>query len=83
MANASARRSFHGPLHTTRRPTAQKRRGATPSRPFELVPGPPSASSLGRAVLQAARDETPTTNQRERILASVLDALQRLTGANR
>ena len=81
MANASARRSFHGPLHTAR-PAVPKPVRA-PSRPLELVPPAPSASSLGRAVLAAAREEAPTTSERERILASVLTALQRLTSANR
>jgi hypothetical protein len=46
------------------------------------VPAPPSASEIGRAVLKAARDEQPTTSERERVLAGVLAALQRLTGAN-
>jgi hypothetical protein len=82
MANASARRSFHGPLHTARRP-APKLQAPTPSRPLELVPAPPSASSIGRAVIQAARVETPTTSERERVLAGVLSALQLLTSANR
>ncbi|HEX2870432.1 MAG TPA: hypothetical protein VHP33_04235 [Polyangiaceae bacterium] len=82
MANASARRSFHGPLLTGRL-AAPKPAARAPSRPLELVPPPPSASSLGRAVLAAARVEAPTTSERERILASVLTALQRLTNANR
>jgi hypothetical protein len=47
------------------------------------VPAPPSASSIGHAVLHAARAESPTTSERERILAGVLAALQGLTGANR
>jgi hypothetical protein len=34
-------------------------------------------------VLAAAREEAPTTSERERVLASVLTALQRLTSANR
>jgi hypothetical protein len=46
------------------------------------VPTPPSASSTGRAVLKVAREEQPSTGERERILAGVLAALQRLTGAN-
>jgi hypothetical protein len=33
-------------------------------------------------VLKAAREEAPSSSQRERILAGVLSALQRLTGAN-
>jgi hypothetical protein len=86
MANASARHSFHGPLlntHPARTP--QRRQPAplpTPSRPLELVPAPPSESSIGRAVIAAARAEEPSTNQRERVLAGVLAALQRLTGVN-
>jgi hypothetical protein len=82
MANASARRSFHGPLQTTRRCLAHERRAA-PARPLELAPATPGASPLGRALLLPARAETPTTSERQRILASVLDALQRLTGAGR
>jgi len=82
MANASARRSFHGPFHTSR-PLPRRPRHPVPSRPLELVPAPPSASSLGRAVLKAARDEAPTSSERERVLANVLSALQRLTSANR
>ena len=89
MANASARRSFHGPVTTLQSPRAQPARkpdAAEPprrSRPLELVPLPPSASSVGRAVLAAARAERPTTGERERILAGVLAALQLLTSANR
>jgi hypothetical protein len=37
---------------------------------------------VGRAVIAAARAEEPSTDQRERVLAGVLAALQRLTGAN-
>lgn len=86
MAQASARRSFHGPLVATptgsrRAPEGRVQPHPTPSRPLELVPAPPSASSIGRAVLKAAREEQPTTNERERVLAGVLAALQRLTGA--
>jgi len=43
------------------------------------VPAPPSESSLGHALLAAARAEQPTTSERQRILASVLAALQNLT----
>jgi hypothetical protein len=68
MTQASARLSFHGPLLVTRRQTGPER-----------VPAPPSASSVGRAVLQAARTEQPSTAEHERILAGVLAALQRLT----
>ena len=89
MANASARRSFHGPL--TPIPGAGAREAvpahpATPqrsSRPLELVPAPPSASSIGRAVIAAARSEQPSTNERQRILASVLAALRNLTTPRR
>ncbi|HVY28390.1 MAG TPA: hypothetical protein VHB79_17665 [Polyangiaceae bacterium] len=66
MAQASARRTFHGPLLAV--PQDSRR--------------PPSTSSLGRAVLQVARAEQPSTDERERILAGVLAALRRLTGAN-
>jgi len=86
MANASARRSFHGPFTPVRASgfgQASLARDAAPSRPLELVPAPPSASSLGRAVIAAARSEQPTTGERERILASVLAALQNLTRAKR
>ena len=82
MANASPRRSFHGPFHTPR-PLLRRPRDPGPSGPLELVPAPPGASSLGRAVLKAARDEAPTTSERARVLANVLAALQRLTSANR
>ena len=86
MANSSARRSFHGPLLNTESGRGSKRRKAapapTPSRPLELVPAPPSASSIGRAVIAAARSEQPSTNQRQRVLAGVLAALQRLTSEN-
>lgn len=81
MAQASARRSFHGPLLVTAEARAPKPR--TKSVPLELVPAPPSASSIGRAVIAAARADEPTTNQRERVLAGVLAALRGLTGANR
>jgi hypothetical protein len=37
---------------------------------------------MGRAVLRAARHERPSTDQRERVLAGVLSALQRLTAEN-
>jgi hypothetical protein len=33
-------------------------------------------------VLKAAREEQPSADERERVLAGVLAALQRLTGAN-
>jgi hypothetical protein len=88
MANASARRSFHGPLLNTESGRGSKRRKAppelapTPSRPLELVPASPSASSIGRAVIAAARSEEPSTSQRQRVLAGVLAALQRLTSEN-
>jgi len=89
MANASARRSFHGPFTAVGRPRARAAhpaREATPARsphPLELVPAPPSESSIGRELLAAARAEQPTTSERQRILASVLAALQNLTGTKR
>jgi hypothetical protein len=82
MANASARRTFHGPLLAARPPVPKPSARAL-SRPLELVPPPPGASTLGRVVLAAARAEAPTSDARERVLASVLGALQRLTSANR
>ena len=88
MVHASARHSFHGPLLRTQSVRAPERRKAapeaapTPARPFELVPPPPSVSSIGRAVIAAARSEQPTTNQRQRVLDGVLAALQRLTSEN-
>ncbi len=82
MANASARRSFHGPLRTARQPPRKAVQPLPPSRPLDLVPPQPTASTLGRAVLAAARTEAPTTSERERIMASVLSALQCLTSAN-
>lgn len=66
MAQASARRSFHGPLLAI--PDGARRS--------------PTTSSLGRAVLKVARDEQPSPDERERVLAGVLAALRRLTGAN-
>jgi hypothetical protein len=36
-------------------------------------------TTAARAVLWAARQESPSTSQRERVLAGVLSALQRLT----
>jgi hypothetical protein len=82
MANASPRRSFHGPFHTPR-PLPRRPRDPAPSGPLELLSTPPGASSLGRVVLNAARDEAPTSSERDRVLANVLSALQRLTSANR
>jgi len=82
MANASARRSFHGPLQTPP-PARRKPPATTPSGPQELVSPPLSPRSLGRAMLQAARADSPTTPERERVLAGVLAALQGLTGAHR
>jgi hypothetical protein len=82
MADASARRSFHGPIQTGRGP-APTRRASVSSGPLERVLAPPSKSSIGRAVIQAARTETPTTSERERVLAGVLSALQLLTRVNR
>jgi hypothetical protein len=79
MAQASARRSFHGPLLVTAGSPEPRPKSA----PLELVPAPPGASSIGRAVIQAARTEEPTTSQRERVLAGVLAALRGLTCENR
>lgn len=82
MAYASARRSFHAPIHYSL-PVPRRPRAPVPPRPLELVPTPPSASALARALLEAARDEAPSTCERERMLASVLSALQLLTRAKR
>jgi hypothetical protein len=80
MHHASPRRSFHGPLFT--QAGGARKRTPEPAA-LELVPTPPSESSVGRAVLEAARREQPSTGQRERILAGVLAALQRLTAESR
>ena len=85
MHHASPRRSFHGPVLTQ---TSGGRRPRTPTptparAALELIPTPPSDSSVGRAVLETARREQPSTGERERILAGVLAALQRLTAAAR
>ena len=78
MAQSSARRSFHGPLQASLSGRARK---AEPKAPLELVPDPPRASALGRAVIAAAREEAPSTGARERVLAGVLSALKCLTGS--
>ena len=80
MAGSSVRRSFHGPLVSSASGSAGgwKPRAVVPQR-LELVPEPPSAGALGRALLSAARDEQPSSRARERILSQVLSALQRLT----
>jgi hypothetical protein len=83
MPPASARRSFHGPLIPTPATARPISRRLSPSgHTLQVVPSSPTASAIGRAVLKAAREEAPSSNQRERVLAGVLSALQRLTGAN-
>ncbi|MDF3066021.1 MAG: hypothetical protein K0R38_1622 [Polyangiaceae bacterium] len=79
MSQATARRSFHGPLISTLLSPARRPLG---SRARELAPPSPRVSGVttaARAVLWAARQESPSTSQRERVLAGVLSALQRLT----
>ena len=77
MPNASARRSFHGPLLQN----FQTGRPRPPRRPsLELVPSSPNESALCRAVLRAARVEEPGPKARDRVLAGVLSALRGLTG---
>lgn len=83
MSQASARRSFHGPLISTLlspAPTTAPR--VLGPRALELAPSSPRVSAIGRAVLRAARQESPSPDQRERVLAGVLSALQRLTAEN-
>jgi hypothetical protein len=80
MADASARRSFHGPLQIARGPARAPR--APASCPLELVPASPSQWPLGTAVIQATRVQAPT-GDRESILARVLSALQLLTRVRR
>ena len=80
MANASARRSFHGPLQTPR-PAPRRPPDPGPSRPLELVRPAPMTGSLRRSALEAARPEAPA--QRDHLLANVLSALRRLTTAKR
>ena len=83
MHHASPRRSFHGPSFS-HAPAARKQRTPEPApAAVELMPMPPSESSVGRGVLEAARCEQPSTGERERILAGVLAALQRLTAPAR
>jgi hypothetical protein len=79
MAHGSARRSFHGPLLVT----AGAAKPRAKSAPLSLEPAPPSASSVGRALIRGARKEAPATDERERILAGVLAALRGLTSAHR
>lgn len=81
MAGSSVRRSFHGPWLSSGSGSGAVRRPARVpvAPPLELVPEPPSAGALGRALLSAARAEQPTSHARERILSQVLSALQRLT----
>lgn len=90
MPHATARRSFHGPLLSTRAwpsPPKPKLGAVRTDRvkqagpALELVPDPPSASSLGRVLLETARREQPSSNAHERVLAGVLSALKCLTGS--
>jgi hypothetical protein len=83
MHHASPRRSFHGPLFTLVSDARKPRKLEPAAAAFELLPTPPSESSVGRAVLEVARREQPSTGERERILAGVLAALQRLTAPDR
>jgi hypothetical protein len=76
MAQASARRSFHGPLVFTF--------GAPKPRPqseaLAIVSPSATPGSTGRA-RGGARGEAATSNERERAFAGVLAALRNLTGA--
>ena len=81
MADATARRSFHGPFHT---PLPRRPGDPLPSRPLERARSASKpARTRERAVLRAAGDEAPPTNERERVLANVLSALLHLTTLNR
>jgi hypothetical protein len=73
MSEASARRSFHGPL-ISKLPSPSSWRPSLPA-PKERTPSP---HHLG-AALRAARHELASPSQRELVLAGVLSALQRLT----
>jgi hypothetical protein len=79
MPPASARRSFHGPLVALA--VAQPVKAQPAARPLEVVPEPPRASALGRAILAEARQEAPSQGTRERVLTGVLSALKCLTGS--
>jgi hypothetical protein len=81
MANASARRSFHGPFQTPR-PLPRRPPDPGPARPLDLIVPAAVAGSFGGAVLHAARAEAPAV-RRDHVLASVLSALRRLTTAQR
>jgi hypothetical protein len=83
MSTAVARRSFHGPAASYRSPSHRPvaAQSADVARKLEAVPAPPSQSSLGGALLVAARAEQPTAADRERILSAVLAALRVLTGS--
>ena len=82
MASALARRSFHGPFHAPR-PRAGRPQDSCSARALEPVWPAPSQRSLARAALGAAPDAAPTSSERERVLANLLSALQRLTRASR
>lgn len=86
MAASSVRRSFHGPwlrsasgVHSVKRDGGVGAHRSRRQQTLELVPEPPSAGTVGRALLEAARREEPTSSARERILSQVLSALQLLT----
>ncbi len=80
MPPASARRSFHGPPLVALA-VAQPAKAQPAARPLEVVPEPPRASALGRAILAEARKEAPSHGTRERVLTGVLSALKCLTGS--
>lgn len=79
MPQASARRSFHGPLLPTVQPTPHTQ--PTPARPLELLPVPARSGGPARSGLLSTRDQPRSVLARERLLAGVLLALQGLTGA--
>ena len=71
MASASARQH----------PEPSEPSAPTTQRSLELVRPTPSDSTLGRAILAAARGEAPSSATRTRILENVLAALKSLTGS--
>jgi hypothetical protein len=80
MAQASARRSFHGPLLVIKSAAAPRRAVPPPATPpLELVAGPPTASSVGGAVSTTSRSQAPSVEERQRVLHGVLMALRDLT----
>jgi hypothetical protein len=50
-----------------------------PARVYRLVQAEPSRSSVGQRLLQVARDEEPSADDRQRIVEGVLAALRQLT----